>query len=220
MSGKPKKTRVLVIDPGDVRPAEIRAIARVLSKNGVIVYPTETFYGLGANCLSPDALRRIFEVKQRPSSKGLPVLVSGLEMAEGLAGELPAAFHALASRFWPGPLTLVVKAAAHLPAELVGPRRTIGIRLPAVAWLQSLIRKTGVALVTTSANISGQGEIASAVEVKRLFAGRFDLIVDGGTTPGNEPSTVIDLTGEKPVLVRAGVIGRDALREFIEPPTS
>jgi L-threonylcarbamoyladenylate synthase len=208
------KTRILEIDPGDVRPGEIRTIVSVLSGGGVIVYPTETFYGLGADCRSRAALRRVFEIKARPGSKGLPVLVSDLRMAQGLAAELPAAFHALASRFWPGPLTLVVKAAEHLPPELVGPGRTIGIRLPAVPWLRRLIRETGFALVTTSANVSGHGEIASAEEVKRAFGGKVDLIVDGGPTPGAKPSTVVDLTGEKPAIVREGVIARRALEVF------
>jgi L-threonylcarbamoyladenylate synthase len=209
------KTRILNIDPADVGPEAIRTIAEVLADNGVIVYPTETFYGLGANALSRKALRRVFEVKQRPISKGLPVLVSDLLMAEGLAAELPPAFYTLASRFWPGPLTLVVKAAGRLPPELVGPGRAIGIRLPAVPWLQALIRESGFALVTTSANISGQGEMSSAEEVKRVFLDKVDLIVDGGTTPGNKPSTVIDLRGEKPVLVREGVIGEKELRGFL-----
>jgi L-threonylcarbamoyladenylate synthase len=216
MSGQAMKTRVLKIDPGDVGPGAIRTIAGVLSKNGVIVYPTETFYGLGASALSREALRKVFEIKKRPSSKGLPVLVSDLKMAEGLAAELPPAFYSLASRFWPGPLTLVVKAAPHLPPELVGQGRTVGIRFPAVPWLQALIRESRFALVTTSANISGQGEIASAEEVQRVFMEKVDLIVDGGQTPGSKPSTVIDLTGEKPVLVREGVIGIGALRGFVE----
>ncbi|MBP1767028.1 MAG: sua5/yciO/yrdC/ywlC family protein [Candidatus Aminicenantes bacterium] len=209
--------KILKIIPERVRPEAIRAIADVLSKDGVIVYPTETFYGLGADCLSRKALRRIFEIKHRPRSKGLPVLVSDLEMAGRLAARLTPVFYTLASRFWPGPLTLVVKAASHLSPELVGPGRAIGIRLPAFVWLQALVRETGFALVTTSANISGQREIASAEEVKRVFARRVDLIVDGGQTPGNKPSTVIDLTGEKPVLVREGLIGMGALQEFLNP---
>ena len=192
----------------------IRDIARVLAGNGVIVYPTDTFYGLGANCLSEKALHRIFEIKKRPGFKGLPVLVSDLEMAKGMTAGLPPVFYALASRFWPGPLTIVLKAASHLPAELVGPGRTIGIRLPAVPWLQALIRETGVALVTTSANISGEGEIDSAQEVIRVFKGKVDLIVDGGQTPGGKPSTVIDLTGEKPILIREGVLGKKELEKF------
>lgn len=208
------KTRILKIDPDAVKPGTIREIAQVLSRDGVIVYPTDTFYGLGANCFCQKALQRIFEIKKRPGFKGLPVLVSDLEMARGMAAELPPVFQALASRFWPGPLTLVLKAASHLPAELVGPGRTIGVRLPAVAWLQALIRETGVALVTTSANISGEKEIDTAEEVICAFKGKVDLIVDGGRTPGGKPSTVIDLTGEKPVLIREGVLGKKELEKY------
>ena len=209
------KTRVLKIDPDNVRPGAIREIVRVLAADGVIVYPTETFYGLGANCFSRQALHRIFENKKRPGSKGLPVLVSDLEMATGLTADLPPVFQVLASRFWPGPLTFVLKAASHLPPELAGPGRTIGIRLPAVVWLQELIRAVGLPLVTTSANISGQGEIESAEEVRSVFTGKVDLIVDGGKTHGGKPSTVVDLTGGKPVLIREGVIHKNALEEFL-----
>jgi len=208
------KIRSLKINPNAVKPAVIRDIARVLVGNGVIVYPTDTFYGLGANCFSQKALHRIFEIKKRPGSKGLPVLVSDLEMAKGMAAELPPVFYTLASRFWPGPLTMVLKAAPHLPAELVGPGRTIGVRLPAVPWLQALTRETGVALVTTSANISGEGEFDLAEDVTGLFKGKVDLIVDGGRTPGGKPSTVVDLTGEKPILIREGVLGKKELEKF------
>jgi L-threonylcarbamoyladenylate synthase len=208
------KTPILKIDPNAVKPVEIREIARVLAGNGVIVYPTDTFYGLGANGFSQKALQRIFEIKKRPGSKGLPVLVSDLKMAEALAAELPEVFHSLASRFWPGPLTLVLKAAPHLPPKLVGPGHTIGVRLPDIPWLQTLVRETGMALVTTSANISGEGEIDLPKEVIGAFKGKVDLIVDGGRAPGGKPSTVIDLTGEKPVLVREGVIAKKDLEKF------
>jgi L-threonylcarbamoyladenylate synthase len=208
------KTRILKIAPGAVRPGAIREIARVLNGNGIIVYPTDTFYGLGANCFSQKALKSIFAIKKRSTSRALPVLVSDLDMAKGLAAELPPVFHPLTSRFWPGPLTIVLKAASHLPAELVGPGRTIGVRLPAVSWLQALIRETGVPLVTTSANISGQREIDSAEEVLRLFKGIVDLIVDGNRTPGGKPSTVVDLTGEKPILIREGVLGKKDLEKY------
>ncbi|MGB7294617.1 MAG: L-threonylcarbamoyladenylate synthase [Candidatus Aminicenantales bacterium] len=208
------KTSTIKIDPRSVRPATIRDIARVLRRDGVIVYPTDTFYGLGGNCSSQKALQKIFKIKRRPGFKGLPVLVSDKEMAEALASERPPIFNALAARFWPGPLTMVLKAASHLPGDLIGPKKTIGIRLPDVPWLQALIRETGVPLISTSANISGQGEIASPEEAIRLFQGKVDLIVDGGPTFGGKPSTVIDLAREKPVLIREGVIDPKELGQF------
>jgi L-threonylcarbamoyladenylate synthase len=209
------KTRIIRAETQSVAPEVLHDIVRVLRRDGVIVYPTETFYGLGANCFSKEALRRIFILKQRPSSKGLPVLVSGLEMAEGMAAEIPPVFFALAARFWPGPLTLVLKAAPHLPRDLIGAKKMIGIRLPNVPWLQALIRETGVPLITTSANMSGEGEIAAPEAVIRLFQQKVDLIVDGGPTPGGKPSTVIDLTEGKPALVREGRIDNKELREFV-----
>jgi len=208
------ETAILKIDPRAVKPEAIREIVRVLADNGVIVYPTDTFYGMGANCFSEKALHNIFELKKRPTARGLPVLISDLEMAGRLAADLPPVFFALASRFWPGPLTLVLNAALNLPEELVGPGRTIGVRLPAVAWLRVLIRETGVALVTTSANISGEREIDSAEEVLRVFDGKVDLIVNGGRTSAGKPSTVIDLTRDKPILVREGVLDKKDLDKY------
>jgi L-threonylcarbamoyladenylate synthase len=206
--------RVIKVDLKSADPAIIHELVRALHADGVIVYPTETFYGLGGNCLSRKVMKRIFKIKNRPVSKGLPVLVSDLEMVRSLVSKKPPIFHDLAARFWPGPLTFVLSAASYLPAELVGPRKTIGIRFPDVPWLQALIRELGVPLITTSANISGEGEIASPEEVIRLFHEKVDLVVDGGPTPGGLPSTVVDLTGEKPVLLREGVVGRKELAGF------
>lgn len=208
------KTRIIKIDVQAVGPGTVRDIARLLRDEGVIVYPTDTFYGLGGNCLSPGVLKKIFEIKKRPAFKGLPVLVSDLETAKKIAAEFPPLSSALAARFWPGPLTMVFRAASHLPPGLVGPAGTIGIRWPAVSWLQGLIREAGFPLITTSANISGRAEIDSPEEAIRLFRDKVDLVVDGGPTPGGLPSTVVDLTGDRPVLVREGVIGRRELEAF------
>ena len=206
---------VIKIDAQSVSPENILEIVRVLHKDGIIIYPTDTFYGLGGKCFSQKVLRRIFEIKKRPSFKALPVLVADLEMAKGTAAELPPVFFSLAARFWPGPLTIVLKAASHLPVELVGPGRTVGIRLPGVSWLRSLVKKTGVPLITTSANISGEGEIALASDVIRLFRKKVELIVDGGPAPGSRPSTVVDLTGERPLLVREGTLSKKELERYL-----
>ena len=208
------RAHIIKIDAQSADPEIIREIVRVLQRDGVVVYPTDTFYGLGAHCLSKKAIQKIFRMKKRPGSKGLPVLVSDLEIAMRTAADVPPVFFGLAGRFWPGPLTLVTKAASHLPRRLVGPRQSVGIRLPDIPWLQVLIGETGIPLISTSANISGQGEIASPEEVFPLFQDKVDLIVDGGTTPGGLPSTVVDLTGEKPILVREGVIGKKELDPF------
>jgi len=211
---RPMKAKIIRLDPAEVDPEKIRIIARTVSQDGVIVYPTDTFYGLGADCFSVRAIRRIFRLKKRPSAKALPVLICDPAMAREIASIIPPVFDEIASFFWPGPLTLLLPAARHLPGELVGPKRTIGVRIPAVAWLRELVDETGTPLIATSANISGEGEIASPEKVIDLFRNRVELIVDGGEAPGGRPSTVVDLTLDKPRLVRKGAVPEERLRKY------
>lgn len=209
------RTQIIKINPKKVQAQTIRIITDTLSRGGVIIYPTDTYYGLGADCLLEQAVKRIFQVKKRQFSKALPVLIADIEMARKIAAEIPPSFHTLSAEFWPGPLTLVLKAAAMLPAELVGTDQTIGIRLPAVPWLRELIRQAKFPIVATSANISGEGEIASPEKVIQVFNHRVDLIVDGGQTPGSLPSTVVDLTSGQPVLIRDGAIPGARLKKYL-----
>jgi L-threonylcarbamoyladenylate synthase len=209
------EARLVRLNPDIIGSDVILDIVGTLRRGGVIVYPTDTFYGLGADCFSRKALSRIYEIKGRPLSKALPVLVADENMARQLASDIPPAFDKLTAVFWPGPLTLILKAAPHLPDELVGPERTIGVRLPALAWLRELVRAAGFPVVATSANISGGSEIDSGAAAVRLFADRVDLIVDGGQTTGGRPSTVVDLTSGKPVIRRGGAIPRLRLQKFI-----
>ncbi len=210
------ESRIIQIDPAEVEPEKLGLMARVVSRGGVMAYPTETFYGLGAHSLLPEALRRIFSMKKRPAGRALPVIVSDMDMARSIIQSSSPLFEELASLCWPGPLTLILRAAPHLPEELVGPERTIGIRLPDVPWLRHLVRRVGAPLTTTSANISGKREIASPRRVVQLFSGRVDLIVDGGRTPGRLPSTVLDLTSGKARLVRQGAFPLAKLRKYLE----
>jgi L-threonylcarbamoyladenylate synthase len=214
-SPKPAIARIIKISSKKIEEGKVRSIARVLRDGEVIVYPTDTFYGLGGDCFSVQALQRIYRIKKRVPRRPFPVLISDVHMVKDLATEVPVALKALAARFWPGPLTLVLRAAAGFPAELVGANRTIGIRLPNVAWLRELIRRVGFPIIATSANISGAGEIDSAEEVIRQFQDKVDLIVDGGRTPGGRPSTVVDLTGETPVFLREGAISKEEIQSFL-----
>jgi L-threonylcarbamoyladenylate synthase len=208
------KTQILKLNPAEIDPEKIRIIAGTISRDGVIVYPTDTFYGLGAGCFSGKAVRRIFRLKKRPFAKALPVLISDPAMARGIAASIPPVFDELTASFWPGPLTLVLHAARHLPGELVGPGRTIGVRMPAVAWLRELVSEMGVPITATSANISGEGEIASSERVIQVFRNRVELIVDGGEAPAGRLSTVVDLTLDKPRLVREGALPEEKLRKY------
>lgn len=209
------KTRIVRINANKVEASKIRTIAGILSRGGIVVYPTDTFYGLGADCYSRPAVKRIFKLKKRQAFKPLPVLIADVAAVKEISAKIPPLFQSLAAEFWPGPLTLVLEAADVLPVELVGPGRTIGIRLPAVRWLRTLIRQAGFPLVATSANISGEGEIASAKKVIDTFNHKVDLIIDGGRAAGLLPSTVVDLTSRKPILVREGAIPRSRFSRFL-----
>jgi len=208
-------TRFLTLNPECAESQKYGRIIRILNEGGVMVYPTDTFYGLGSDCFSAAAVLRIFELKKRDPSKPLPVVVSDVDMAGRVASALPSLFLELASKFWPGPLTLTLKAAASVPRELLGEGDTIAVRMPDLLWLRALIRQAGYPLVATSANISGEKEISTAEEAMAQFREKVDLIVDGGRTPGVRPSTVLDLTRDKPHLVREGALPRTALEKYL-----
>ncbi len=208
-------TRLLALNPEFLEPQKYDRIVDVLNDGGVMVYPTDTFYGLGANAHLPGPLERIYALKGRDAAKPLLVVVSDIEMAERTARDIPPLFGELASRFWPGPLTLVLKAAPDLPKELLGDGDSIAVRLPNVLWLRAMIRRAGFPVVATSANLSGEKEISTAREAQALFNGKVELIVDGGPTSGTRPSTVLDLTESKPRLVREGAVSRTALERYL-----
>jgi len=198
------KTRIVPLDPGAPFPAG--EIAGRLLAGAVVAYPTETFYALGAAAFAGKAVDRIFRLKKREASKPLSFIVSDLDMVREVAAGLPAAFSALAGEFWPGPLTLVLPAAAGLPDSLLGPGRTIAVRIPPLAWLRALVREMSEPLTATSANLAGEPAIAEPAEVRALFEGRVDLIIDGGPAPGGRPSTIVDLSAGTPRVLRAGAI--------------
>jgi L-threonylcarbamoyladenylate synthase len=206
---------VIKITPEKVDSEQILLVAQALRKQAVIAYPTDTFYGLGADCRSVPSLRRISQIKQRLPLKPMPVLVSDISQVKALAADVPPIFDRLTDAFWPGPLTLVLKAARGLPSALAGPNQTIGMRLPAVAWLRELVRQSGFPIVATSANISGEREADSAEEVIRQFRRKVDLIVDGGRTPGGRPSTVVDVSGDIPQIIRVGAVPEVDIRRVL-----
>ncbi len=209
-------TETLKIDPELLEADKISRIAGVLRREGTIAYPTETFYGLGAAAFSLKAVRKIYRLKRRVRGKPLPVVVSDLQMAKDIVAEIPPFFIALAQEFWPGPLTLVVKASSAFPRDLLGPDGTIGLRLPSPAWLRELVRQLACPLIATSANVSGEREISDPREVIRLFCGKVNIVVDGGPTPGSLPSTVVDLSRGKAEILREGAIPRSKLKKYLE----
>jgi L-threonylcarbamoyladenylate synthase len=209
------RSRVIGIDPSDPEEEVLRTIAGILAVDGVMAYPTETFYGLGAILFSRKAVRRVFRLKARNAGKPLSLIVSDIDMIERIAAEPPPVFRLLAGEFWPGPLTLVLKAAASFPAALAGPGHTVALRIPPVAWLRGLVAEIGLPITATSANVSGEMEVKDPAEVVRLFGGKVDVIVDGGPTPGGLPSTIVDISGDRPRVLREGAVPASALAAFL-----
>lgn len=180
---------------------------RVLKKGGLVAYPTDTVYGLGADIRQADAVNKVYLVKSRPRSMAFPLLVSGVAQIEMLAVEVTPLARCLIQAFLPGALTLVLRASDLAPACLRTEAGTIALRIPAHPVPIALIRGLGGAIVGTSANLSGMPSPVTAQEVRSQLGDRVDMIIDGGRCPGKE-STIVDATGEKPVFLREGAIPR------------
>ncbi len=200
------KTRLLRVDPRDPPLAVLKEAAGVLLKGGLVAFPTETFYGLGANALDSSAFSRVYAVKGRPENKPLLVLVDSVRMVETLVEAIPPAALVLMTRYWPGPLTLVLKAVPGLPRHLTAGTGTIGVRLPAHPVAFGLVRAAGVPVTAPSANPSDALPPTTAAEVLNAFDGKIELVVDGGQTKGGLPSTILDLTVAPPRILRKGAL--------------
>ena len=196
---------VVVPALGDPPPEEaVEAAAQVLTAGGVVAVPTDTIYGLAVDPYCPGATARLFAAKGRPRRVPLPVLVAGNDQAEALAGPLPPAAAALAERFWPGALTLVLPRRPGLDLDLGDEGSTIGLRAPDHPVPLALCRRVGP-LATTSANLHGEATPGDPLEVARLFESTADLVLDGGHRSGRA-STVVDCTADPPRLLREGEI--------------
>jgi L-threonylcarbamoyladenylate synthase len=207
--------RTIAVDPHDPAPAAVADAQRVLAAGGLVAFPTETFYGLGADPWNERAIEALYRAKGRPEHLPILLLLAGEDQATAAAAEPPPAFAVLARRFWPGPLTLVVAARASLPARVTSGTGTIGLRVPPAAVPRAIARALGRPITGTSANLSGTPPARLAAEVAAAFpepASALDLLIDGGPTPGGAPSTVVDLTSAAPRLVRAGAIAFEAVR--------
>jgi len=194
------------VDPEQPDVRAIAAAAAVVEAGGLVAFPTESFYGLGADALDSDAVARVFEVKGRPEHKALLVLVDSIEMAVGLAARVSDGARALMARYWPGPLTLVLEAADRVPAGLTGGGSTIGVRMPDHAVARALVRSAGRPITAPSANPSEAPPALTAAAVRDYFEGRVELILDGGPTVGGAGSTVADCTVWPPRILRQGPV--------------
>jgi L-threonylcarbamoyladenylate synthase len=189
-------------------------VAEVIANGGVIAFRTDTFYGLGADPFNAAAVARIRELKGREENKPILLLISAADQIARVIAERSKEFEIAAQEFWPGPLTIIGRAVAELPAEITAGTGTVGVRLPAGETVRELVRKCGGVLTATSANPSGREPARSAHEVENYFSQLLDLIVDGGEVIVTEPSTVLDATTSPPRVVREGAIRSARIAEL------
>jgi L-threonylcarbamoyladenylate synthase len=205
----------LTVDP--VRPdrAVLARAAGLLHDGRVGAIPTETLYGLAVDPFNAEAVARVFTIKQRSDAQALPLVAADAVQIDEWIGAMPVLGTQLAERFWPGPLTLVVKAPASLGAGVADRRQTVGVRVPDHAVTRALCELSGRPLTATSANLSGEPATADPDDVARTLGSRLDLLVDAGRTAGGAPSTIVDLTTSTPTLIREGVISWDLIQQCL-----
>ena len=207
------KTRVLTVDPEHPAPDALAEAARILRAGGLVAFPTETVYGLGANALDADALARIYEAKQRPANDPIIAHIARVEQLDQLARDIPPAARALADAFWPGPMTLILHRRPDCPiARLTSAGLDrIALRVPAHEGARQLLQHFAGPVAAPSANPSGRISPSTAKHVLDGLDGRLDLVLDGGSCESGLESTIIDCTGEIARLLRPGGITREAV---------
>jgi len=198
-----------------VLPAGKEAIgvaARILAEGGLVAFPTDTVYGVGAHAFQPNAVERIYTAKIRPPDKAIPILLARADDLALVAEGITETAWLLAETFWPGGLTLVLPKKANVPDVISAGGPTVAVRVPDHPVPLALMAALGAPLAATSANLSGRPSPVTAQEVERELEGRIELILDGGRCPGGIPSTVLDLTTDPPSVLRAGAIAEEEIR--------
>ena len=215
--------RRIAVDANAPEPESIRIAAAAIRRSGLVIIPTDTLYGLAANPFDRVAVGRITLAKGRPSDRAIALIAADRTQIARQLGPLSTAGQRLAERFWPGPLTLLLRAPDSLAPEVTAGTDTIGVRVPNHPVSLALCRECGYPLTATSANSSGQPPSADPEVVARVFApaaaaagAPVDVLVDAGTTPGGAPSTVVDLTGRDIRLVRPGAIAWEDIQSCLQ----
>jgi len=200
--------RLFAADP----TALMRALT-ILRTGGLVAFPTDTVYGLGALAFDGTAVESIYAAKNRPVEKAIPILIGDMDDLDKVTASLPDMARRLALRFWPGPVTLILPKLRTLP-EAVSATDTVAVRIPNHPVTRALLRMAGP-MAVTSANLSGQVSPTNAEELIRQLNGRIPLLLDGGETPGGIPSTLVDCIGEEPVILREGPVTREEILEAL-----
>lgn len=211
------KTKIQTIDSEEFCDSELKAASGILQKGGLVAFPTETVYGLGGDALRPEAAKKIYEAKGRPSDNPLIVHIADMDALYDVAKEVPAKAEQLARAFWPGPLTMIFDKQEKVPYSTTGGLDTVAVRMPGHPVALALIRESGVYIAAPSANTSGRPSPTKAEHVAEDLSGRIDMILDGGAVGIGLESTIIDMSVEEPVILRPGYITKEMLEEVIGP---
>jgi L-threonylcarbamoyladenylate synthase len=207
----------LILNPANPDRGLVERGAAVIRAGGVVAVPTDTLYGLAADPVNPEAVRRVFAAKERAASLALPLIAADTAQIVRWLGALPRAAEQLAVRFWPGPLTLLLAAPSSLVPEVAGGTGRVGVRVPAHAVARALCRASASLLTATSANPSGQGATGDPDVVERSLGAAIDLLLDAGPTAGGAPSTIVDVASGAPRLIRAGAIPWEDVLSCVGP---
>ncbi len=209
------KTEIIRIDERNIDKSGIRYAAEVLRSGGLVAFPTETVYGLGANALNEEAVRNIFKAKGRPSDNPLIVHIADKRDVDKLVTCVPECAHILMQKFWPGPITLIMEKSVLVPLSVTAGLNTVGIRMPSNAVAHELIKESGVPVAAPSANTSGRPSPTNAAHVIEDLFGKVDVIIDAGSCSVGVESTVLDITSSPPVILRPGGITPEQLEEVL-----
>jgi len=207
--------RRVFVDPDSPQRDAIEEAGKWIRHGGLVAVPTDTLYGLAADPFSAVAVARLFAVKGRAAERAVPLIAADAAQVAAQLGRLPAAGQRLAERFWPGPLTLLMPATRGLAAAVSGGTGRVGVRVPAHAVARAICAAAGRPITATSANVSGEPPTPDPEQVERALGDGLDLLIDAGTTPGGAASTIVDVTGADPALVRAGAISWDDIQAWL-----
>lgn len=210
------RAEILKISNDKPEASLIRYAADQIRAGEVLGMPTDTFYGLAADPFNLRAVDRVYEIKSRSRHKPLSLLIESVEQAEEMARPLPEEFEALARKFWPGPLTIIVKASSRLPLKVTANTGNVALRIPNSRIPLAVVQAAQIPITATSANLSGEAECTTALAVRDQLKDRISIIVDGGTSPREVPSTIVDLTDEDARwrILREGAIPSQEISEF------
>ena len=195
---------------------KIKEVAKCIKQGGIAVFPTETVYGIGVNGLNENAIKKLYEVKQRPEKKPISLLVNSLDMINEIAKDITTVEYALIEKFFPGPLTLVLKKKDIVPNILTPDIDTVGIRMPANEIALKLIEYAGVPIATSSCNISGKPSATNLQEIIKDFEGKVDYFIDNGPSKIGLASTVVQMIGGEPKILRQGYITKEEIRKTFQ----